>query len=164
MNLFVQYMNEFSAKDALVYLFLFLFCLKQASELLSWFFSKTGLETKTVRKHKAAVEKLERHDAMLNDLSERLDGISKRLNTLSERIIDTERVSDHRRIRELRKEILDFANCMRQRGYDKEMCEEIFDSYEEYEGLLEKWKEKNGRTTRAMAEIKEYYQALPMPQ
>ena len=160
MSNFVQYMSEFSTKDFLIYVFIVLFCLKQMGELLDWFFKKTGIETKTIRKHRQAVDKLESHDKMLNDLSERIEDISKRLNTLSDRIIDNERVTDHRRLRELRKEILDFANCMRQRNYDKEMCEEILDSYEEYESLLKKWGETNGRTTRAMTEIKEYIHSL----
>ena len=160
MSNFVQYMSEFSAKDFLVYVFIVLFCLKQMGELLEWFLKKTGIETKTIRKHKEAVSKLESHDKMLTDLSERLEDVSRRLNSLSDKIIDNERVTDHRRLRELRKEILDFANCMHQRGFDKEMCEEIFDSYEEYESLLVKWKEKNGRTTRAMTEIKDYFHTL----
>lgn len=162
MNYFVQYMNEFSAKDALIYLFLFLFCLKQASELLSWFFGKTGIETKAMRKHKEAVNKLEKHDVMLDDLNKKIDEINQKLSQLSDKIIDNEKVTDYRRMRELRRTILDFANGMSKRSYDREMCEEIFDLYEEYEGLLNKWQETNGRTTRAMDSITRYYHSLPM--
>lgn len=162
MNYFVQYMNEFTAKDALIHLFLFLFCLKQASELLSWFFSKTGIETKTMRKHKDAVDKLEKHENMLDDLNNKIDEINQKLSKLSDKIIDNEKTMDYRRMRELRRTILDFANGMAKRQYDKEMCDDIFDNYEEYEGLLLKWNETNGRTARAMDAINRYYQTLPM--
>ena len=43
---------------------------------------------------------------------------------------------------------------------DKEMCDEIFELHEEYETLLVRWSKHNGRTTRAMSEIEEYYRDL----
>lgn len=153
---FTQYLTELSLKDVLLCFFIVLFCLKQGGELIDWFIKRTGLETNITRKHKEAVSELAEHDKAIEEMAKRFDSIGAQIKALSDKITENERITDHRRMRELRHDILDFANCMQQRSYGKELCEEILDSYDEYEDLLEKWGEKNGRTARAIAEIKIY--------
>lgn len=160
MNAFIQYINTFSPKEFLVYIFVFLFCIKQMGELIEWFLHKTGIESKATRERRAEREKLEKHDKRIDELVNAVNEIKSQVNSMSASITNNEKITDHRRMRELRREILDFANAMHQRKYDRDMCDEIFDDHEEYEALLKKWDEKNGRTTRAMHEISEYYETL----
>ncbi len=160
MNQLVQYLESFSPKNFVIYVFIFLFCIKQMGELTEWFLRKTGIESKVTREHRAELEKLDRHDKRIEELVAAVNEIKDQVNSMSERIIENEKTADHRRMRQLRKEILDFANAMNSRKYDKDLCDEMFDNHEEYEMLLKKWNEKNGRTTRAMEKISEYYKTL----
>lgn len=161
MSNFIEYVGEFSTKDFLLSLFILLFCLRQMGDLLEWFFSKTGIETKSVRRVRAAKEQLDRHEQMLAEISKSLNAINTKLEELSEKTFNTEKTADVRRMKELRKSILSFANEMKRQEYDKEMCEDIFEAHDEYDELVKKWHEKNGRTTRAMNEIMDYYHKLP---
>ncbi len=155
-----EVIGTFNLRDFLISIFVLLFCIKQAGELLGWFLAKTGIETKTFRKIKSDAIKLEKHDAMLTKIWEKIDGLDKKFDDLNKEIKDTRKESDDRRMAQIRREILEFANHIREDQPDKEMCEEVFELHEEYETLLLRWGKHNGRTTRAMAEIEEYYRDL----
>lgn len=155
-----QVLGTFSLRDFLTSVFVLLFCIKQAGELLGWFLAKTGIETKTFRKIKNDAIKLEKHDTMLNKIWEKIDGLDKKFDDMSKELKETKRESDDRRMAQIRREILEFANRIKEDQPDKEMCDEIFELHDEYEALLVRWGNHNGRTTRAMREIEEYYQQL----
>ena len=155
-----QTFATFDLKDFLISVFVLLFCIKQAGELLEWFLTKTGIETKTFRKIKNDTITLEKHDAMLGKIWDKIDGLDKKFDCIREQLKSTRKESDDRRMTQIRKEIREFANDIRVKLPDKEECEEIFELHEEYETLLARWGEHNGRTTRAMHEIEEYYQQL----
>ena len=64
-------------------------------------------------------------------------------------------------IQSIRWDILDFSNQLRHGRRDIESFEHIFQIYEQYEHLLEKYHMENGRVTRAMDYItKKYHDAV----
>ena len=68
-----------------------------------------------------------------------------------------------RRIKDLKSEILAFSRSLKRfesdgiaEDFDAEDFDHIFESYEEYEDLLTKYRMKNGKTTRAMENINKH--------
>lgn len=95
----------------------------------------------------------ERSDTIL----EQIQKISEQLADLSNEVKTNREHSDRTRIKDIRSRILDFANSLPHTERSIDELEEIFDLDEEYITLLDKYGEKNGRTTRAIERIKEYY-------
>lgn len=81
----------------------------------------------------------------------------ERIDKLEGKVEDNIYTQDQKRINQIRLGIWDFSNSLSTCQRDLEEYEEIFDMYEEYEGLLKKYKKKNGRTTRAMENIRWHY-------
>lgn len=150
------YLKEYSLPGTLLSLLILLFCLKQIGELLEWFSDKTGLQTRGLRKYKEMETKVERHDQAFKDLADQMKELSKKIDNLSNETLETRKESDHRRMKELRNNIWNFENTMRERHYDKERCDAILEEHDEYECLIKRWGEQNGKTTRAIESIKEY--------
>ena len=86
--------------------------------------------------------------------------ISEQVLMLSNKVNENRKESDLTRIKEIRSRILDFANSLPKRERSIDEIEEIFDLHDEYERLLEKYDQTNGRTTRAMEVVEIYYDKL----
>ncbi|MGN0417114.1 hypothetical protein [Anaerostipes faecalis] len=99
---------------------------------------------------------------MNQDLIDQVNTLSQNLNDLDERfnqrLDKIENENDQRRIKDCRREILDFASSLQEKTWAKDDYEHVYDIHEEYEKLLEKHNLKNGHTTRAMHKITKYYQ------
>lgn len=81
----------------------------------------------------------------------------KRLDELEIKVDKNLYDQEQKRIKDIRSKILDFSNSLAKRERDIEEYEEIFDLDEEYIKLLGKYNMTNGRTTRAMQNIKRHY-------
>ena len=69
--------------------------------------------------------------------------------------------TDQKRIMDLRYNILDFADAIRKREFDRETYEHIiFDVHREYDELLNKYGMTNGKVARSMERINERYNEL----
>lgn len=80
--------------------------------------------------------------------------------TITEEIQIVNKKIDENRIREIRWQIITFANTLPNGDRDAESFENIYDLHDEYEKLLDKCKMKNGKVDRAMAKINIYYNEL----
>lgn len=87
----------------------------------------------------------------------RFDEIKTEMHQLKEEVRQNRYEQDQSRIKDIRSRILDFSNSLNKRERDLEEFEEIFDLDEEYINLLNKYNEQNGRTSRAMGNIKHFY-------
>lgn len=63
-------------------------------------------------------------------------------------------------MKDIRSRILDFSNSLGKRERDIEEFEEIFELDDEYISLLNRCCMNNGRTDRAMGNIKRYYENM----
>ena len=86
--------------------------------------------------------------------------ISEQVLKLSNKVNENRKEADLTRIKEIRSRILDFANTLPKSERSIDELEEIFDLHDEYEVLLEKYNQTNGRTTRAMEVVETYYDRL----
>ena len=86
--------------------------------------------------------------------------ISEQVLILSNKVNENRKEADLTRIKEIRSRILDFANTLPKSERSIDELEEIFDLHDEYEVLLEKYNQTNGRTTRAMEVVETYYDRL----
>ena len=86
--------------------------------------------------------------------------ISEQVLMLSNKVNENRKESDLTRIKDIRSRILDFANTLPKSERSIDELEEIFDLHDEYEVLLEKYNQTNGRTTRAMEVVESYYDKL----
>lgn len=84
----------------------------------------------------------------------------ERIDKLEDKVEGNIYTQDQKRINQIRLAIWDFSSTLSSRQRDMEEYEEIFDMYDEYESLLKKYKGKNGRTTRAMENIRWHYDEL----
>lgn len=97
----------------------------------------------------------------LGQLGKLLTGeLSGKIDQLEEEVRQNRFDQDQNRIKDLRLRILDFSNSLAKRERDIEEFEEIFDADEEYLNLLKKYGLKNGRTDRAIRNIKKHYEKL----
>ena len=93
-----------------------------------------------------------------------LEWIGNRANhNLIDKLDRVEKENDMRRIKDLKSEILAFSRSLKRfesdgiaEDFDAEDFDHIFESYEEYEDLLTKYRMKNGKTTRAMENINKH--------
>ncbi len=77
--------------------------------------------------------------------------------TITEEIQEVNKKIDENRIKEIRWQIITFANNLPSADRDMESFENIYDLHDEYEKLLDRCKLKNGKVNRAMKKIKIYY-------
>lgn len=154
-----RFFTEFSA-DSILFLFIVLFAIREAFEVIDWFCRKLGIETKWGRKNREQEEMLVKHEALLLNLPNQIEKLSQQLSELSLEVKSNREEADRTRIKEIRSKILDFANSIPKRERSIEEVEEIFDLDEEYLTLLEKYGEHNGRTTRAMEVVNQYYDKI----
>lgn len=94
------------------------------------------------------------------ELYKRFDKLENDIYQLKEEVKQNRNDLDQNRIKDLRSRILDFSNSLAKRERDLEEFEEIFDIDLEYIELLEKNQMKNGRTSRAIENIRRYYDRL----
>ena len=106
------------------------------------------------------METQKKRDVQIDAILSQVQEISRQVAELSQEVKINREYSDRTRIKEIRSRILDFANSLPNTERSIDELEEIFDLDEEYITLLEKYGEKNGRTTRAMDLIKEYYNRI----
>ena len=83
------------------------------------------------------------------DLNDKIDNLEKEFK-------EEKKQRDNQRVKDLRWDILNFANSLEGSNRDEEEYDHIFDIHEEYEELVE----KNGRVDRAMNKIRAYYDKL----
>ena len=96
----------------------------------------------------------------LEEVIKQTKDISEQVLKLSNKVNENRKESDLTRIKEIRSRILDFANTLPKSERSIDELEEIFDLHDEYEILLEKYNQTNGRTTRAMEVVESYYDKL----
>lgn len=96
----------------------------------------------------------------LEEVIKQTKDISEQVLKLSNKVNENRKESDLTRIKEIRSRILDFANTLPKSERSIDELEEIFDLHDEYEVLLEKYNQTNGRTTRAMEVVETYYDRL----
>lgn len=84
--------------------------------------------------------------------------VDKKLDVIEHKVDEMERLSDKKRIKDLRFDILSFDNSISTCKFSRESYEHVmFDIYEEYEQLLKKYDKTNGRVDRAMKRINDSY-------
>ena len=87
----------------------------------------------------------------------RFDELKNNISQIQEEVKQNRLDQDKTRIKDIRSRILDFSNSLAKRERDIEEFEEIFDLDDEYIELLKRHEMKNGRTDRAMDNIRKYY-------
>lgn len=90
----------------------------------------------------------------------RFDELKNNIDQLQNEVKQNRLDQDKTRIKDIRSRILDFSNSLAKRERDIEEFEEIFDLDDEYIELLERYEMKNGRTDRAMDNIRRYYKNI----
>lgn len=88
---------------------------------------------------------------MTNEIADRMDKLEKDLQMVKDN-------ADQKRIKDLRWQILDFANSAKKLTYQRESYDHIYALHEEYEDLLKKYGMTNGKVTRAMEIIDRTYE------
>lgn len=100
---------------------------------------------------------------MTIDLESSIESLKKDVKRLEEQSNRIETENDERRIKDLRSEILNFAEAIRRpdSDNDREQYEHvIFDLHKEYEELLSRYGRQNGKVDKAMGRITTKYEAL----
>lgn len=90
----------------------------------------------------------------------RFDELKNDINQLQEEVKQNRFDQDKTRIKDIRSRILDFSNSLAKRERDIEEFDEIFDLDDEYIDLLKRYEMKNGRTDRAMKNIRKHYESM----
>ena len=126
-------------------------------KLLDFFTSRFGIETKTsLMKKKTQME----IDAIKNEVNTIRDTQTKMLES-QEKIIAAVDKIDQREIRnEIERKrylIIDFANAIHCRKYDREAYSHVIKTYNEYEQILKENNLENGEADMAIAFIRKKY-------
>ena len=95
---------------------------------------------------------------LLGDIKEELKELTIKVDSINFKVQQNEKEGDMRRIRDLRRDILNFAHTLKNGAkYGENSFEHIYEEHKEYEELLKKYGMTNGQTTSAMETIDEHY-------
>lgn len=148
-EIILNYLSFVTLKDITTYIVLFLSVLGIGIDL------NPKIKVNPIRWCLAQIGK------MLNaDVNTRLDKMETNISNLSKTVGDDRYNQDQTRIKDIRSRILDFSNSLAKRERDLDEFEDIMDLDIEYVDLLKKYGMKNGRTTRAMENIRNHYDKL----
>lgn len=127
-------------------------------KLYDWVIERFGIETKGSKEKKQMKEEI----ATIKEETEQMKSTQQRTIETQEKIITMLDKLDRRELaNELERkrwEVLDFANCIRKRDYDREAYNHVLKTYDQYEKLLEENGMENGEADLAIAYIRKRYQ------
>lgn len=150
MDYFVQ---NYSVTTTFLSFFALLFCVREAWQVVSWFAEKLGIQTARTRRRQEAQDMMKQHEDSILALQNSVE-------EMKEDIRQIRKENDNRRIKEIRRHILDFSKELKEYPPSREDCEAIFEEHDEYTFLLNRWDKHNGIVSRAMEEIEGYYHTL----
>lgn len=153
MNAIEYFAQNYSVTTTFLSFFALLFCVREAWQVVGWFAEKAGIETARTRRRQETQDMMARHEESIKKLQESVDEMKKDLHA-------TRKENDNRRIKEIRKDILEFAKTLKECPPSREEVESIFEEHDEYSFLLERWGKQNGIVSHAMEEIESYYHTL----
>lgn len=168
---YLQKLNEIGWPTVLTVVFLLILALPAISESLNKFVSHFGIETKWSRKRKKESEELQAlqdevnayRDNRIHDREQSLE-IQKKLTDnqqdLKDSILELKQLFIHKEIEDMRWELLDFANAINIRKYNKEQYDHALEVYSDYEKILEENQMENGRVDISMEFVKKKYAEL----
>lgn len=127
-----------------------------------------GLIMKALEKYHKFKNKEEENDELMSkhtqgiaDLNKDISYIKEILDTVVTSLEDIKENSDQREARRLRREILKFSDGLRNdKIYSRDAFQDIMESNEEYDRIIEKHDIKNGFTEQEMTFITNKYQEL----
>lgn len=95
---------------------------------------------------------------LMGDIKEDLKELAIKVDSINFKVQQNEKESDMRRIRDLRRDILNYANALKNGAkYGESSFEHVYEERKEYIGLLKKYDMSNGQTDSAMETIDEHY-------
>ena len=116
---------------------------------------------KTRNKQEDKIETIDNHDQEIASLQELYGTLNEKIDTCITGLQALTKEANGREARRLRREILKFADSLRDgRTPSKDSFEDIIDCNEEYEELIEKEGIKNGYTAREMKFVYAKFDAL----
>ena len=127
-----------------------------------------GLIMKALEKYHKFKNKEEENDELMTkhtqgiaDLNKDISYIKETLDTVVASLEDIKENSDQREARRLRREILKFSDGLRNdKIYSRDAFQDIMESNEEYDRIIEKHNIRNGFTEQEMTFITNKYQEL----
>lgn len=149
-------------RSVFISVIIILIAVKTCLTLFEWFVSKTGLETKWIRRKREDHELLVKTSESLIALKE------KQAHDVEQSIIHDKRINDKleeltkmfidKQIDDMRYEILDFASGLsRGQRYSKEQFDHVINIYSKYEIILKNNNLTNGHVTASMEVINDVY-------
>ena len=153
MNNIGFFVENYSLTTTFLSFFALLFCIREAWQVVSWFAERLGIETARTRRRLEAKDMMKQHEESILKLQESVDEMKTDISQIR-------RENDNRRIKEIRRHILDFSKGLKDYPPSREDCEAIFEEHDEYAFLLKRWDKHNGIVSRAMEEIENYYHTL----
>lgn len=95
---------------------------------------------------------------LMGDIKEELKELTIKVDSINFKVQQNEKEGDMRRIRDLRRDILNFAHTLKNDvEYGENSFEHVYEEHKEYIELLKKYDMSNGQTSSAMEIIDEHY-------
>ena len=126
-------------------------------KLIDFFTTRFGIETKTSLEKKKVYEEMERIKTETDSLRDTQKKVVETQELLLDKINKIDERETMNEIERKRWVILDFANAIRKRDYDREAYNHVLNTYEEYERILKAKKLANGEADLAIAYIRKRY-------
>ena len=127
-------------------------------KLFDWFVDRFGLETKKTLEQKninGEIEKIKGEVIELRECQKSMELTQRQIAEAIQRLDEREITND---IEHKRWEVLDFANAIRKRDYDREAYNHVLKTYDSYEQILKQKDMENGQADIAIAYIRQRYQ------
>lgn len=126
--------TEVGILNATVTIFAAIFAMQSAINLIDWFCTKIGIETKWSLKHKQESEMIKAHEDVLNKIVKDVRVTNDKLNVLSQMIIEMQNKADASERARLKDRIAQAYRTYHERGSWTEMEKDTFeDLMKDYE-------------------------------